>query len=90
MEPTVEVALQEMNLYVQRNVLLARRNTLGHKTSNKSDPEKYRTFPVCKEFLEKAFGGKEGGGDKQFNVIKETYVTLVSIRSSSYATPAFS
>ncbi|CAB1096173.1 unnamed protein product [Ectocarpus sp. CCAP 1310/34] len=78
LQPTMEVALQEMELYVSRDVINARRLTPGHKTSDKTDPDKYRTFPVVKEFLEKAFGGKHSGGDK-YHVIRETYVAIVSI-----------
>ncbi|CAB1110449.1 unnamed protein product [Ectocarpus sp. CCAP 1310/34] len=44
LQPAMEVALQEMELYVSRDVINARRLTPGHKTSNKSDPDKYRTF----------------------------------------------
>lgn len=48
--------------------------------SNKWDPVGYRTFPVIKKFLDNALGGaKEGGGDKNHLIIRETYVALGSL-----------
>lgn len=59
--PTIHVYLEEMGIFLQRDVVDKRRATPGHGIANKSDPVGYSAYAVCKRFTEEVFGGKGTG-----------------------------